>query len=133
MLTIDKPKNISIDSEPPRLPPYLRGKDDRPNRRTIILPNISRIEAAQYYYSTENNWITIIYPWMDRIIGESIFDYISWQSTHISTRLYRQWLDAYQIKDGIPPHISFGGAIKSGEPDETFYPRWQEYARYMFI
>ena len=128
---IERPPAVGA---PPQLPPSLRRRRGGPERRTIILPNLFRAESATKIRDLENNWITIIYQWMDRVTGESVFDLAAtWECAHISTRRYRQWLETYQHENGIPPHIGFGGAIMSGEGDPTFYPRWQAYARETFV
>lgn len=126
---LDKPP---VCGAPPPLPPFLRRRG-RPERRTIIIPDIIRIEHATHLRDYENNWITIIYQWMNRVRGGGLFDPDSrWECAHTSTRRYRQWLETYETDDRIPPHISFGGAIEAGQGDPTFYPRWQEYARETF-
>lgn len=129
-LTIERPP---VTGAPPELPPFLRKRRGGPERRVIILPDIVRIEQQTKIYDRENNWITIVYQWMDRVIGESLFDPAStWECTHTSTRRYRQWLETYEMKDGIAPHIQFGGAIEAGTGDPTFHPRWVKYAQETF-
>jgi len=129
-ITIGRP--IIISAEPPELPPFLQRKRG-PGRRVVILPDILRIENQTRIFDRKSNWITIVYHWMNRVTGESIFDPATkWETTHTSTRRYRQWLETYHTDDGIPPHISFGGAIEAGERDETFHCRWQDYARETF-
>ena len=127
---------LVLEREPttgsPILPPYLRKKGPE-RRRVIILPDIIRIEQATDVFDHQNNWKTTVYQWMDRIIGDSVFDpTATWQCAHITTRTYRQWLETYDTENGLPPHISFGGCIVAGEADLTFYPRWLEYAKATF-
>lgn len=118
---------------PPILPPFLRGRRDEPERRIIILPDIIRIEDSESLYDHSNNWITTIYHWMNRVTGECMFSPDArWECAHTSSRRYRQWLETYETKDNIPPHIQFGGAIKSGSGDPTFHSRWLAYARETF-
>ncbi len=129
MQVIDRPPIVGS----PPLPPMLQKRRGGPERRTIILPDIFRAEVCTRIRDTENNWITLVYQWMNRIVGEGVFDPDSrWQFAHTSMRRYHQWLETYHSDDGIPPHISFGGAIVAGERDETFHSRWQQYARETF-
>ncbi len=127
----ERPK---LSGQPPVLPPFLR-KRGGPERRVVILPDITRIEGATHLRDYENNWITIVYEWMNRVTtSDSILSPNSrWETAHTSMRRYRQWLEIYEAKDGLPPHIQFGGAIEAGEGDPTFYSRWQAYAREMFV
>ena len=130
-MVLIKDKNINAGAIPPQLPPYLRRRDE-PERRVRIVPSILRMEYSSRLQDYKNNWTTIVYYWMDRIEG-SIFDPTSWSTTHITTRLYKQWLETYSFDNDIPPHIVFGGAIESGKGDPTFYQRWREYAKETFV
>jgi len=76
----------------------------------------------------ENNWWTICHVHMVRFRG--FFE--DMQFSTIYHRRYRNWLETYHMKDGIPPHIQFGGAIVAGEGDPTFHQRWVEFAREHF-
>lgn len=122
-------------SAPPDLPPFLTKKKGPERRRIIIIPDLRFMEGTyQKVYDHENNWITIIYAYMNRVIGEGIFDPSAhWEFANVHTRRYRMWLETYEMKNGIPPHISFGGAIESGQGDPTFLSRWQDYARETFF
>lgn len=131
-MVLIKDKNINVGTIPPNLPPYFKRRDE-PERRIRIVPSILRMEYSSRIRDYKNNWTTIVYYWMDRIEGKSIFNPTSWNTAHISTRLYKQWLETYSFKDGIPPHIQFGGAIESGKGDPTFYQRWKEYAKETFV
>ena len=134
MTVLERTDHTPVDSDLPPLPPYLTRRRGGPERRTIILPDISRVETSIKIYDRQNNWITTIYQWMNRVVGEGIFDPQSkWWTAHICTRAYRNWLQTYETKDGIPPHISFGGAIEAGERDITFKDRWTDYARETFV
>ena len=128
------PKISTISNLPP-LPPYLQPKRE-PERRVIIVPDILWIERNGSFSlkDHENNWETIIHSWMNRIVGESFLDPDSkWEMAHSQSRQYRQWLETYPLKDGIPPHIGFGGAIKSVKGgDPTFYEKWKEWTRGYF-
>lgn len=126
--------NDVIDrTRPPDLPPFLRKRRGGPNRRVLILPDLLRIEQQTTILDREHNWQTTIYQWMVRVTGENFWDpEAKWELAHTSMRRYRNWLETYEMVDGIPPHIQFCGAIEAGERDETFYPRWREYAKELF-
>lgn len=129
-VTIERPPTAGA---PPALPPFLQKRRGGPERRVIILPCLLRIEQRTKLLDSANNWQTIVYQWMTRIVGESLWDpEAKWELTHTSTRRYRSWLETYEWKDGIPPHIQFGGAIEAGQGDPTFYDRWKAYAKEMF-
>ena len=119
-ITIDPP----IAGGLPPLPPFLQPKR-RDGGRWIILPDICRLDATDTVFDRNNNWKTDIYRYMSKFDTETktFIDL-----AHTSTRKYRQWLETYQTEDGIPPHISFGGAIVAGKGDPTFHSRWKEYA-----
>jgi len=81
----------------------------------------------------DNCW-TLHYSWMMRAPAD---DPLCGQTVHVNTRTYREWLaegDYFQPTDtaGIPPHISFGGAVVPGKGDPTFHQRWCDYARKEF-
>lgn len=123
---------IASATEPPELPPFLRRRGE-PRREVIIIPDIWYAEQVMRIHDHENNWITLIYGWMNRVSGGGILCPDSrWEGAHVSTRRYRNWLETYETKSGIPPHIGFGGAIEAGTGDPTFYSRWQDYARGTF-
>jgi hypothetical protein len=129
MLVIDKPGS---PTNLPPLPPFLRGKP-RPERGVYIIPDIIRIEQSQEIMDHQNNWITTIYSWMNRVHGNILFDdNFKLEIAHAHSRTYRQWLETYETKNGVPPHISFSGCIKSGQHDPSFYTRWTEWARETF-
>lgn len=71
-----------------------------------------------------DNFITIKYQWMNKVHGFFEKVYVA----KADSLIYQSWLIGYPLKDGIPPHISFGGGIEpipGGDP--TFYRRWVEY------
>lgn len=113
-------------SDPPNLPPFLKGPH-KPRREIFIMPDVTRLGTARK--TQFENCFTIHYFWMTRV--EGLFEKV-W-CTPITSRVYRQWLETYEMKNDIPPHIAFGGAIKSvpgGDPE--FYNRWAAYAKKMF-
>lgn len=112
-------------SGPPELPPYLRGPERRrPN--IFIVPDIRMCETRTR--TQHDNCWTVHYVWMNRVWGF----YEKFEVAHVNSRRYRQWLETYEMKDGIPPHIQFGGAVVAGEGDPEFYNRWAAYARETF-
>lgn len=127
---IDKPP---VSGGLPPLPPFLKPRR-KPERRVVILPAISFITCQKLIKDFENNWQTVVYEYVDRITGESIFDpNVIVETAYSHSRQYRQWLETYELKEGIPPHVQFGGAIESGQPDPTFYPRWRDWASKYFF
>lgn len=131
---LDLDKRLDLSGEPPQLPPYLRKRGGGGGRRILIIPNLLCIQRQTVIPDPVNNWTTVIYQWMDRLmtsIDEPTDTRI--ELANINTRVYRQWLETYTTSDGVPPHIHFGGAIKGGLGDKSVYPRWCEYARSTFI
>lgn len=112
--------------KPPTLPPIFDPGPRRDRDRPIIMPDIMRCELRSK--TQHDNCWTIHYVWMDRVWG--FFDRV--EVAHVNSRAYRAWLDTYPMPDGIPPHISFGGAVVAGERDPEFYNRWKAYARRTF-
>ena len=92
------------------------------------MPDITRAEVVHRIRDHQNNWWTLCYVHMMRFRGH----FEDMQLATIYHRGYKNWLETYEMKDNIPPHIAFGGAVVAGEGDPTFYPRWQEYARLHF-
>jgi hypothetical protein len=128
MLTIDRPPTVG---NLPPLPPYLQSKR-RPGRGVIITPDILLMHQSQKITDINNNWITIVHNWMNRIQG-SLFDTdCKIEIAHSHSRRYHQWLETYEMTDGIPPHIQYGGCIESGKGDPTFLPRWTQWAKETF-
>ena len=112
-----------LDVLEPVLPPTIVPVPDRREEgRWVILPDLVFLETAlRIEYG---NFYTTIYHHMIRMQG--FFDRV--ERTTADTPTYQLWLLGYPLKDGVPPHISFGGAIRSipgGDP--TFYSRWIEY------
>src|ERR1700741_5558785 len=115
-----------ILAEPPQLPPILRDSDKRPERDYVIAPDIMCCEIVTK--TQHDNCYTLHYVWMSRIWGA--FEKI--EIAHVNSRTYRQWLDTYDMPNGIPPHIQFGGAVVAGARDPTFHARWVAYVRKTF-
>jgi hypothetical protein len=111
----------------PDLPPFLRPKGP-PRGEWIIMPDILRAEVCHRMRDTEHNWWTLCYVHMIRFHGQ----FEDLERATIYHRKYRNWLETYKMEDHIPPHIKFGGAVVAGERDETFLPRWKDYARLHF-
>lgn len=127
---IDRPPT---DTTPPALPPFLTHKRGPERRRVFIVPDICRAEQRTRLFDPTNNWITIVYQWMVRIEGDSVGDPAAeWELAHTSMRRYRQWLETYETDNGLAPNIQFGGGIRSGLADPTFYGRWLEHAKKTF-
>ena len=110
------------------IPPVKEKGPGRRRDKIVIMPDIIRCEQA-WKTQHENCW-TIHYFWMVKWNLESGQ---VWLATSDS-RIYRHWLEVHPecFHDGIPPHISFGGAVVSGEPDPEFYNRWVKYAQKTF-
>jgi len=125
MDVLDKPPGTA---GPPTLPPFLRKRGGGGRPKWVILPDLMLAEQATTLLDREHNWITLAYRWMIRLNTET------WEGERafVHTRVYRQWLETYEAKDGLPPHICFGGAIEARDADLTFYPRWVEYAKETF-
>jgi hypothetical protein len=115
-----------VITAPPILPPYLRGPERR-REGVFIVPDIRLVET-QTRTRHDNTW-TIHYVWMNRVWG--FFDKL--EIAHVNSRLYRQWLETYEMKNGIPPHIQFGGAVVAGSGDPDFHTRWVAYAQEAFV
>ena len=91
-------------------------------RTVSIFPDISNAERCTK--TIEENTYTIFYEVMSRWVING--NAITIERAHVDTDTYRSWLDWEGMPDnGIPPHISFGGAVVSGEGDPTFYSRWE--------
>lgn len=114
-----------LERPPTVLPPRGEG-DRRPRREWIIMPDIRHCEIRTK--TQHNNCWTIHYVWMNKFHG--MFEDL--QIAHVNSRRYRQWLDTYDMPDGIPPHIQFGGAVVSGTGDPKFHSRWVEYVQRTF-
>jgi len=127
--TINKPPIIDT----PNLPPTVKGSGE-PRRKVFIMPSLLHAgdDVTTRTYERDLNFITIHHVWMMKV--QESFQIVG--TTHVNTRLYRQWLEAHpeSFTDGVPPHIQFGGGIKiipGGDP--TFYKRWTAYARKTFV
>lgn len=118
-------ERIRDAAKPPGLPPYLRGHGWR-RSGVVIMPDICHAEVSTRTQHA-NTW-TIHYVWMVRLD----LDTGHIQRAHVNCRAYRQWLETYLLKDGVPPHIAFGGAVVSSKGDPEFHSRWVEYAKEMF-
>lgn len=114
-----------IIASPPDLPPFLTPKR-RGRGEWIIMPDIVGGETATR--TQENNTWTYHYVWMVRMHTETG----QIQRAHVNTRLYKSWLETYEMWDNIPPHIQFGGAVEAGESDPEFYNKWIKYAQETF-
>ena len=94
-----------------------------PARKIHIFPDVMYCERQTVF--EEENTKTIIYTIMNRWD----FDNQSLYIASVGTDRYEEWLKEMPPKNGIPPHIQFGGAIVSGESDPTFYHRWEARTR----
>lgn len=100
---------------------------DWKSARYIIMPDYFRGERSKTQH--DNTW-TIHHQWMMRATPDNPF----WgPMAHVNSRTYREWLEEggywqSENEPGIPPHISFGGAVVAGRGDPDFKRRWVEYA-----
>lgn len=95
-----------------------------PPKRFVIMPDILRCEVLSK--TCHDNCWTIHYVWMSR--WDTLED--RWQTAHVNSKAYREWLKDYDCTHGIPPHIAFGGAVESlpeGDPD--FHARWVRHVK----
>lgn len=80
----------------------------------------------------EGNYRTILWQFMDRITVEN-GGIAKWETAKVGSKAYDQWLREPHNRakpDFIPPHVQFGGAVKStpvGDP--KFYDGWVELRR----
>ena len=120
---IDK---LPVGTAPPELPPYLRGKRRRGN--IIIMPDVYR--SFMYTTTCHEDLYTLHFIWMARWNTDTN----EYSVAHVNTRLYRQWLDTYDLTylDGVPPHMSFGGRVGDGECDKETIKNWAEFVKKTF-
>lgn len=108
--------------------PRLPLTTDWKSARYLIMPDYFR-DNGRSKTQHDNTW-TIHHQWMMRATPDNPF----WgPMAHVNSRTYREWLEEggyWQSPEepGIPPHISFGGAVVAGRGDPMFKPRWVEYA-----
>jgi hypothetical protein len=76
------------------------------------------------------NWITTRWKAMERweSVGPGIEE-LRISIARIDTDVYLSWVAEIGKRDGVWPHIEFGGAQIAGKGDRTFKARWVEYAR----
>ena len=86
-----------------------------------IFPDIRFCESQTQM--VEENTKTIIYNWMNKWNVTKG----TWETRKVGSPEYAQWMIDHPPEDGIPHHISFGGAVVAGASDPTFKDRW--YAR----
>lgn len=109
---------------------WVRAATDPEKQRYIIMPDITKCERCTK--TQHDNAYTLHYEWMCRV--DVLTDVPNFEVTHVNTKRYREWLVDYHTETGLPPHIQFGGGVKSipgGDP--TFYDRWLAYARETFV
>lgn len=116
----------SVIDRPPTLPPHLRKRPQGPERgKWIIIPYARSADEADKVREPEYGWTTLIFRRMARMNTETGETTV----THITTRLYRQWLEIHETGTELPPHIMFGSADL---PDPTTFERWTAYAKLTF-
>lgn len=114
---------VNFGSPPPSIKEKGRGR-----RNVVIMPDI--VQCEHVWKTQHDNCWTIHSFWMMKWDLDSG----SIQRVTSQSRTYRQWLELHPecFHEGVPPHISFGGAVTSCDGDPEFYKRWVNYARKEF-
>lgn len=92
-----------------------------PASKLIFLPDW-RSQVFQYI---EENTITNLYNRME------VWDFPNTQLriVRVDSPEYLDLIAKHPPENGIPPHITFGGAVVAGKGDPTFHPRWEDRTR----